>query len=208
MPYCFIVFASAGHRGWRQGHHRVEFALHPLSALAARALSQSMSPPRQHESAQQQHLHSRREDAVACLDGELAVAQLVRQADLPVLGMSLLGAVEVRDPDRRTVPIHHLADDTRAAAVADDVDHHLAVLEHPVPVGQGPAFWRWVETPEAEPYIAAFIEQQRPPKPREDFHLIGGFDDDEGLSILDTTDFAWLTAEIEAKYGDACEGGA
>ena len=72
--------------------------------------------------------------------------------------------------------------------------------------GQGPAFWRWVDTPEAEPYVAAFIEQQTPPKPGEYFGVIGGFDDDEGLSILDTTDFARLTAEIEAKYGDAGEG--
>src|ERR1700741_2776069 len=49
--------------------------------------------------------------------------------------MSALRAVEIGDPDRRTVPIQHLTDDARATAVADDVDHYLAVLEHPVPAG-------------------------------------------------------------------------
>lgn len=34
--------------------------------------------------------------------------------------------------------------------------------------------------------------------------LIGPYGDDD---ILDTTDFARLAAEIDAKYGDASEGG-
>src|SRR5215213_4998852 len=57
----------------------------------------------------------------------------MRQADLPGLGMAALGAVEVGDPDGRAVSGHHLGDDTRAPAMADHVDHHLVVLEHPVP---------------------------------------------------------------------------
>ena len=32
-------------------------------------------------------------------------------------------------------PVHHLGDDTGSPAVADDVNDHLLVLEHPVPVG-------------------------------------------------------------------------
>src|SRR3954451_24790825 len=47
--------------------------------------------------------------------------------------MAALSAVEVGDPDRRAVSGHHLGDDTRTTAVADYVDHHLVVLEHPVP---------------------------------------------------------------------------
>src|SRR3954453_12765426 len=47
--------------------------------------------------------------------------------------MAALGAVEIGDPDGRTVSGHHLGDDTCAAAVADHVDHRLLVLEHPVP---------------------------------------------------------------------------
>src|SRR3954452_16131094 len=47
--------------------------------------------------------------------------------------MAALGAVEVGDPDGRAVSGHHLGDDTRTPAVADHVDHHLVVLEHPVP---------------------------------------------------------------------------
>ncbi len=30
------------------------------------------------------------------------------------------------------MPVQHLSDDAGATAVADDVDHHLAVLEHPI----------------------------------------------------------------------------
>src|SRR4051794_41897745 len=47
--------------------------------------------------------------------------------------MAALGAVEVGAPDGRAVSGHHLGDDTRTPAVADHVDHHLVVLEHPVP---------------------------------------------------------------------------
>src|SRR3712207_9561181 len=47
--------------------------------------------------------------------------------------MTLLGTVEIRDPDRRAVTIRHLPDDVRTTAAADHVDHHRVVLEHPVP---------------------------------------------------------------------------
>src|SRR4051794_7763085 len=43
--------------------------------------------------------------------------------------MSPLRTVKIRDPDRRTVTIHHLADDACAAAVVDDMDHYLTILE-------------------------------------------------------------------------------
>ncbi len=77
--------------GGGQRHPRIELAFHPQAVLAARAFGQVMSPPSQNESAQQQRLHAWGEDGVAGLDGELTVAQLVRQADLPVRGMPLLG---------------------------------------------------------------------------------------------------------------------
>jgi hypothetical protein len=57
----------------------------------------------------------------------------MRQTDLPGGGMAALGAVEVGDPDGRAVSGHHLGDDTGAPTVADHVDGHLGVLEHPVP---------------------------------------------------------------------------
>ena len=66
---------------------------------------------------------------------KLAVAQLVGEANLPALGVPLLGAIEVGDPDHRPMPVQYLADHTGAAAGANDVDHHIAVLEHPVPAG-------------------------------------------------------------------------
>src|SRR3954464_328483 len=59
----------------------------------------------------------------------------MRQTDLPRFGVAALCAVEVGNPDGRTVPGHHLSDDARAPAMADHVDHHRVVLEHPVPAG-------------------------------------------------------------------------
>jgi hypothetical protein len=46
--------------------------------LAAGAGSEVMASPRQRERAHQQRLHARRKDRVSHLDGELAVAQLMR----------------------------------------------------------------------------------------------------------------------------------
>ena len=85
--------------------------------------------------AKQQRLHARGEDGITGLDGELAVPQLMGEADLPGVGMALLGAVEVRDPNGGAMAVHHLGDDGRRPALADDVDDHGVVLEHPVPAG-------------------------------------------------------------------------
>ena len=49
--------------------------------------------------------------------------------------MPLLRAVQVGHPDARPMARHHLGDHAGGAAVAHDVDHHLIVLEHPVPMG-------------------------------------------------------------------------
>src|SRR5208283_266047 len=58
----------------------------------------------------------------------------MRQTNLPEIGMALLRAVEVGDPNHRPMASHHLADRRGCAAVAHDVDHHLIVLENPVPM--------------------------------------------------------------------------
>ena len=97
-------------------------------------LTASAAPPRQHTGPQQQRLHARGEHRIAGIDGVLAVAQLVRQADLPEVGVSLLGAEQVGHPDAGAMTGHHLGDHAGGAAVADHVDHHLIVLEHPVPM--------------------------------------------------------------------------
>ena len=98
-------------------------------------LSASSFRRRASTTAQQQRLHSQSEDFIASFDGVLAVAQLVRQTDLPEIGVSLLGTVEVGDPDTGSMAVEHIGHHTGSAAVADDVDDHLLVLEHPVPVG-------------------------------------------------------------------------
>ncbi len=60
---------------------------------------------------------------------------LVRQTDLPEIGVSLLGTVEVGNPDAGSMAIEHIGHHAGSTAVADDVNDHLLVLEHPVPVG-------------------------------------------------------------------------
>src|SRR5271165_1725039 len=44
-------------------------------------------------------------------------------------------AARRRDPDRRPVPVQHLADHTGAATGADHVNDDVVVLKHPVPAG-------------------------------------------------------------------------
>jgi len=58
----------------------------------------------------------------------------MRQADLPKLGVTLLGTEQIGHPDAGAMARHHLGDHAGGTAVANDVDHHLIVLEHPVPV--------------------------------------------------------------------------
>ena len=68
----------------RQRHHRVEVSFKPLAILAAGAGGQTVPPPGQHKRAQQQRPHARRKDRVPRFNGELAVAELMRQANPPV----------------------------------------------------------------------------------------------------------------------------
>jgi hypothetical protein len=48
----------------------------------------------------QQRLHAWAENRIAHLDGVSAVAQLMRQANLPRIGAPVLRAINVRDPNR------------------------------------------------------------------------------------------------------------
>jgi len=61
----------------RQRHHGVKVALQPLTVLSAGAFGQTMPAPGQHERAQQQRFHARREHRIAGIDGELAIAQVM-----------------------------------------------------------------------------------------------------------------------------------
>lgn len=51
--------------------------------------------------------------------------------------------------------------------------------------GRSEAFWRWVKTPEATPYIEAFTARQWPLQRGEPLNLIGGFDEEEEPDLLD-----------------------
>src|ERR687893_3004815 len=102
--------------GGGERHDGVERMLEAAAVFAAGTRSQAPMSPGQHHGPQQQRLHAWGEDGVARLDGVAAVAELMRQADLPLGGMTLLGTVEIRDPDRRAVTIQHFPDDGRTTA--------------------------------------------------------------------------------------------
>lgn len=58
--------------------------------------------------------------------------------------------------------------------------------------GQGPAFWRWIDTDAAMPYVLAMAELRRPPAPGEVFAI-----DVTSPDILTPENLARLTEQIE-----------
>jgi hypothetical protein len=102
-------------------HDRVQLVTQPALIAAPGALGQLLAPARQYDGSQQHCLHTRGKDRVARFDGVFAIAQLVRQADLPQVGMPLLGAVEIGDPDAGPMTRHCFGDYTGGAAVVSTV---------------------------------------------------------------------------------------
>ena len=66
--------------------------------------------------------------------------------------------------------------------------------------GQGPAFWRWIETEAAQPYIAAMADLRRAPVEGELFAI-----DLNAPDILDPDHLDTLAEQIEAQHGDSAE---
>lgn len=64
--------------------------------------------------------------------------------------------------------------------------------------GRSPAFWRWVETPEAKPYVEAFMQMRRRLDPDEPLDLLG---DDDGADLLDPDHLENLMGDIQARFG-------
>lgn len=62
--------------------------------------------------------------------------------------------------------------------------------------GQGDAFWRWIATDEARPYLAAFAVDRAPPGEGEFFAL-----DSCATDLLDGDHLAELARKIEATQG-------
>jgi hypothetical protein len=62
--------------------------------------------------------------------------------------------------------------------------------------GQGAAFWRWVATDAAAPYLAGFAADRRAPFPGEPFVF-----DPSAEDLLAPDRLAQLAAEIEAAHG-------
>lgn len=65
--------------------------------------------------------------------------------------------------------------------------------------GQGPAFWRWVKTPEAKPYVEAFMDMHQRPDPDEPFDLLG---EEDAPDLLDPDHLRSLARDIEARFAD------
>jgi len=68
-------------------HDGVEVAVETPAVLLARARRQGLAPARQEHGPQQQRLHAGREGCVTGLASELAVPELVSEADLPTVGV-------------------------------------------------------------------------------------------------------------------------
>ncbi|GEM73126.1 MULTISPECIES: hypothetical protein [Sphingomonas] len=64
--------------------------------------------------------------------------------------------------------------------------------------GNGPAFWRWIETQAAQPYIAACAALRAPPVAGEFFAI-----DFDAPDILDADALERLRHKIEAEHGSA-----
>ena len=65
--------------------------------------------------------------------------------------------------------------------------------------GQGPAFWSWVKTPEAKPYVAAFMDMRQRPRNDEPFDLLG---DDDTPDLLDPDHLASLARDIKVRFAE------
>ena len=66
--------------------------------------------------------------------------------------------------------------------------------------GQGPAFWRWVKTPETKPYVEAFMQMHRRPEADEPLDLLGEDDTDD---LLDPDHLHKLARDIESRFGES-----
>lgn len=65
--------------------------------------------------------------------------------------------------------------------------------------GQGPAFWRWVKTSEAKPYIEAFMQMHRRPKADEPLDLLG---EDDAADLLNPVHLEKLARGIEVRFAE------
>lgn len=63
--------------------------------------------------------------------------------------------------------------------------------------GQGSAFWRWVQTPEAKPYVEAFTRMHQRPEADEPLDLLG---DEDTPDILDPDHLEKLARDIETRF--------
>jgi hypothetical protein len=63
--------------------------------------------------------------------------------------------------------------------------------------GQSSAFWRWVKTPEAKPYVDAFTDMHRRPAAAEPYDLLG---EEDTPDILDPDHLKKLARDIEIRF--------
>ena len=75
-------------------HDGVEIMVEAPPPGASCSVRERAMAPRQHDGAEQQGLHSGCEDRIASLDREFAVPELVGEANLPVIGVPTLGAID------------------------------------------------------------------------------------------------------------------
>src|SRR5216683_854268 len=111
----------------------IEPALQIREVLLQRGVLQRLSPSADGNGAQQQPPERSTERGVATFDGELRIAQQMRQAHLPCHPVSALAAQHVGHPDRRPDLAEQRLHHGLAATGTDDVQHRQCGDEHPFP---------------------------------------------------------------------------
>ena len=128
-----LAQANAVTAGRPQLHDRVDTPLEVGTILAKRAVLEPLPSPADGNGAKQNPFHHRSEDAVAGIDSILDIAKLVGEANLPVPGVSLLGAGQVGDPDRGPSIPEDLLRHLLAPAGLDDMEDGIGAGEDPFP---------------------------------------------------------------------------
>src|SRR3954471_18937526 len=105
---------------WLQRQDRRQFLLQAAPVFEAGAFLQGKPSTGEQDGAQQKRLEARREHAIARLDRVAQIAQLVRQTDLPFLGVAAARAIQYGSEPLQQVHFDARSDAFRLAALDAD----------------------------------------------------------------------------------------
>jgi hypothetical protein len=79
------------------------------------------------------YFHAWGKNHVTGLERELAVPQLMGEADQPLIGMPLLRSIKIGHPQGRAMAVQYARDDIRSAAMPYNRNDNILILKHSVP---------------------------------------------------------------------------